>query len=291
MKKIQHKKYKNTGILFELLSKQVTWDVLSGKNNAAMNIIKRHFSKGSTLHEELRLYKSVLDTPVLKEYKATKLLDLITEKHKSIDTMKRNKELYNLIGEIKRNYEFGNFFNSRIKNYKVYASVYKLFEGTSILSESNTKYDVSDEYDSLVEFLTTDRDADKTKIERQLSLIERQDPDIKQATFKALITRFNEKYGSLNKKQKRVVNKYITENIELSDFRNFVLKEVTYIEKVLIELAKRVHDKNLKVKLTGTIPLLSEIKTSRLINENHISSLIKYHELIDVVKELIHDGK
>ncbi len=40
---IKHSKYKNTGILFELLVRQITADTLSGNDSKATNILKKYF--------------------------------------------------------------------------------------------------------------------------------------------------------------------------------------------------------------------------------------------------------
>ena len=44
MKKIKHSKFKNTGVLFELLIRQITLEVLNGdKNEKAKGILSEHF--------------------------------------------------------------------------------------------------------------------------------------------------------------------------------------------------------------------------------------------------------
>ena len=40
---VKHSKYKNTGILFELLVRQITTDTLNGKDSKASNILKEYF--------------------------------------------------------------------------------------------------------------------------------------------------------------------------------------------------------------------------------------------------------
>ena len=40
--KIKHSKYKNTGILFELLVRQITADTLKGGDSPAIDILKEH---------------------------------------------------------------------------------------------------------------------------------------------------------------------------------------------------------------------------------------------------------
>ena len=43
--KIKHSKYKNTGILFELLVRQITADTLKGVDSPAINLLKENFVK------------------------------------------------------------------------------------------------------------------------------------------------------------------------------------------------------------------------------------------------------
>ena len=54
---IKHSKYKNTGILFELLVRQITADTLSNTESPAINILKKYFTK-TELGREYKLYES-----------------------------------------------------------------------------------------------------------------------------------------------------------------------------------------------------------------------------------------
>ena len=61
MKKIKHSKIKNTGILFELLVRQVTADVLNdGKKSVAVKLLKKYFSNTKPLGKEITLYNSLM---------------------------------------------------------------------------------------------------------------------------------------------------------------------------------------------------------------------------------------
>ena len=60
-KNIKHSKIKNTGVLFELLVRQITSDTLNGvENSPALNIVKEYFKRGKTLKKELDIYNSLL---------------------------------------------------------------------------------------------------------------------------------------------------------------------------------------------------------------------------------------
>ena len=62
MHKAKHSKFRNTGILFELLTRQVTSDILSGKDESfAKNILFKYFSENKELGKELQLYNFLVN--------------------------------------------------------------------------------------------------------------------------------------------------------------------------------------------------------------------------------------
>ena len=57
----KHSKYKNTGILYELLVRQIATETLNNANPPnAMGIIKSHFNKKTQLGKELVLYQNLV---------------------------------------------------------------------------------------------------------------------------------------------------------------------------------------------------------------------------------------
>ena len=274
MKKFKHIKYKNTGIIFELLSKQVVSDVLTNRGNTSLNIIKKYFKEGTQLHKELACYQALYESTGKKEPVAFKMLEVILKQRNVINESQLIKEKYKLIGELKNNYDVAKFFESRVSDYKLYASIYKLFEYNSA---DNPVGHISC-YETILEHLTS-----KTQIQTRntKTIYESQSDDVKSLTFKMIIEKFNSKYQFLNTKQKRLVSKFINENTSLDPFKNYVYSEINSIKKSLIEIAKRTDDKVLKIKLTEVARLTNEISSSSRIKDEHISSMIKYYELID----------
>ena len=59
MSTLKHTKIKNTGILFELLVRQVASDTLSANDSEAVRIIKEYFSSKTQLGKELQLYQTI----------------------------------------------------------------------------------------------------------------------------------------------------------------------------------------------------------------------------------------
>ena len=131
---MKHSKYKNTGVLFELLTRQVTADVLNNIDDSpALKIIKEHFKKNSTLKRELGLYNTLLNESFKKQEKASYLVDLVLQERTKLNSTTLRKQKYNLIKEIKSNYNLEEFFRTKINNYKNLAAAYNLFENCQII--------------------------------------------------------------------------------------------------------------------------------------------------------------
>ena len=128
--KIKHNKYKNTGILFELLVRKITADTLSSGNSKAAALVKKYFTK-SELANENKLYQTINNSISLSEGKAETILSTVLDQSKKLDGEKLAKEKYNLIREIKENFDMNDFFGAKIKSYKLLASTYVLLESYS----------------------------------------------------------------------------------------------------------------------------------------------------------------
>jgi len=124
----KHSKIRNTGILFELLTRQITVDVLNNNKKAqAAKILKEFFNKKTQLGREYELYKVLTTENYKSENKANHLVDAVVDARKKLKETSLKREKYNLIKEIKKNYDVADFFMARIPNYKVNASIFKLF--------------------------------------------------------------------------------------------------------------------------------------------------------------------
>ena len=125
--KIKHSKYKNTGLLFELLVRQITADTLSGGESPSLNILKKSFAK-TELGKEYKLYETLFKTKNLTEGKAEVTLNTVLEATRKLNRSALRREKYNLINEIRKHYNINEFFRHQVPNYKGYAAFYKLIE-------------------------------------------------------------------------------------------------------------------------------------------------------------------
>jgi len=278
MGKIKHSKFRNTGIIFELLSNQVALDVLSGASSTSLDIIKRHFHPKSQLKKELSYYRAIEKSSELKESVSIKLIDSICDDHKKLDKKLLESEKYELVRDIKTKYLLEKFFNARVRSYKLSASIYKLFE--SLYSGSSTDY--VDSYNVLLENIYSQ--SKPSQITELKTIFTDESVDIQKLTLRLIIERFNSKYSNLNPKQRTLISKFINENTELPPFKSFIYKEVEFVQSELSSYIQRTADTVLKIKLSEVSKLSNDIVTSRVLKDSHINAMLKYYELIKSLK-------
>ena len=126
--KVKHSKYKNTGILFELLTRQLTSDTIAGNQPKALSFLKKHFNKKTELLKEYKIYHTLATQKYNKDSQATMLIDTLLEAHGKLNKSQLRREKYNLIKEIKDTYNVNDFFKAQITDYKVMASIFNLLE-------------------------------------------------------------------------------------------------------------------------------------------------------------------
>ena len=122
-RKLKHSKIKNTGILFELLTRQITADVLNNKESKSVRLIKQYFNENTQLGKELQFYQLLTEKRCYSQEKALQLIEAVVKSRKKISSSELRREKYNLIKEIKSNYSVVDFFNARIS--LISSSVYE----------------------------------------------------------------------------------------------------------------------------------------------------------------------
>ena len=285
MKKIKHSKVKNTGVLFELLVRQITLEVLNGdKTENAKNIVKEFFASGTELNKELRLYDLLLKEKYNSESKAEMFVDTVSQAHSKLNEGKLAKEKYNLIKEINEKFELEQFLSSPITNYKVLASIYKVFE-----SKKSENYDIKDIFNSKVTLIENiiARPSTKTNKIEDTKLIEsykQQDKDLRLLTYKILVETFNKKYTNLDSNQKNLLKEYINNISNTSKFKDYLSVELPKIVAELKSIKAKIQDKVTTIKLSETISILEKMKMGKSITDGQVSSIMLSYELIKELK-------
>lgn len=280
MKKMKHSKYKNTGILFELLVRQIATDTLNNRDSKATRIIREHFGKNTELAKELRLYQSSIKESFSTEYKASEFLNIILKERGKLSETTLNKQKYNLIKDIKKNFVLEDFFKYRVSNYKENASIYKLFEYQN--TESPKEY--VECKSTLLEHLTgKSQNTDKitTTINEEYS---KQPKEVRLLAWKMLVENFNNKYTNLTAKQRNILKEYINSIDNSEKLKTFVIRECNLLSKNIKTI--NITDTVTKIKIAEIVKLISKVKSSKTITESQILSLLRYNELYDELKKV-----
>jgi hypothetical protein len=278
--RIKHAKIKNTGILFELLVRKVATDVLNSKSDSfAVRIMREHFHPKSELGKELQLYRLFFNTPRLTENKAFNMLDLIVQRRKSLNERILATQKFNLIKDIKNSCDLKEFMNGRVPSYKVYASIYKLFEASEDIMQIQ---DVVKSRFLVVEHLKGELKEELILKENSyIDALKGQDEEIRFLSYKFLLERFNEKYSDLSEKQKTLLRQYINKGTDIDPFKKFVATEALSLATSIATRTKKINDNVTKIKLHEVVAQLQEIHKKPSIKENHITAILIAYELDD----------
>ncbi len=280
---IKHSKYKNTGILFELLVRQVTIDTLKGVDSPAIDIMKKYFVK-SELGREYKLYESISKSKVLNESRANTVVSTILESSVNLNKSILKRQKYNLIKEIKSHYDLDTFFNIKIKNYKELASLYMLIEGVNGASYVAPSQMVDCKI-TLLEFLTKQEIKSQDSKENVIQEFQAYDKDLRILTYKILLEKFNEKYDSISLEQKQILKEFINSVDSAPHLREFYNTKIAELKEHLSKSIKTIQDPATKVKVEEIAKHLVELDKTAKVNDDHLVDLMQYYELVQEIRK------
>ena len=285
MKKIKHSKFKNTGFIFELLVRQITAEIISSSKSVAETILKENFNGKKELSKELKLYQYLINEKYNSESKADQFITTILEARKRLDEKKLMKEKYNLIKEIKEKYDIDEFVKSPVSNYKVLASIYKLFEVITTGEQYEPTDIVSSRFTIAENIINTSIQNKDQKIkDAVLEEYKKQDEDLRAVSYKLLVESFNNKYKNLTTEQKGLLREYINNINNTGKLNEYVSNEVSKLIESLKSVGSKVSDKVTKIKLAETIANIKKIKAAKKIKEQHLSAMMMTYELLNELK-------
>ena len=279
---LKHSKFRNPGILFELLVRQTTADLLQNKDSRAVKILKKYFT-GTELGKEYNLYNAFINTEKLNESKAEIFMNTLIEEYKKLDYQKLQREKYNLIREIKNSYDLDNFFKAKIDNYKPYASIYIVLESQN--NKSNVNQIVESKI-TMLEHICGEEVKDKPASAKILEEFMSQDKEIRLLAYKILVEKFNQKYVGLSQEQKDVLKEYINNISDTKNLKIYLNKRLTEIKTTLVDLSKSVEDQVTSIKLKEVVKLIKPIHENESIKDETVSTLLQYYDLINEIKKV-----
>ena len=272
MKKKKHNKKRNTAFLYETLINEMTKAVVSSnKNNVAKisNIMKKYFSEGSILKEEVDLYKVLVDTKGLDGDTAEKMLNEVKRVYLSLDHQDIFVQQSKVISDMNKTLT-KNVFSNFVPNYKSLATISQMFsEKTPVKDRVLLEQKV---INNLVEKASTDSN--------NLQPIDN-------LVYKTFVEKFNDKYSNhLISEQKELLNKYITSfidnGVELKIFMNEELGRLKEIISNSFNSDDIKDDVEMINKTKNVLSLLESFKQKQINDE----MLIKVLKIQDLVKEV-----
>ena len=281
--KIKHSKIRNTGILFELLTRQITVDVLNNNKKAeAANILKSFFNKNTQLGKEYDLYRVLTVENYKSETKANHLVDAVIKAHQKLSNPSLKREKYNLIKEIRKNYNVNDFFMARISNYKVSASIYKLFENNAFekpATQTQNRF-------TIVEHITRKTVSTKSKEKKLVEGYKKQEKDLRLLAYGILVEKFNKKYNNLSGSQKKLLKEYINNISNTNSLKGFIESETVKVKKQLQSILPTVDDKITKIKLNEAVNQADTLMKGRIVEDKQVVTLMRYYELVKELKNV-----
>jgi hypothetical protein len=278
MNKIKHSKYKNTGILFELLIRQITSDTLDGKDSPIKEILKKYFVK-TELGKEYRLYENLLKKTSITEVKAEMVVNTLLESSKNINKRAVRKQKYNLINEIQKHYDLNEFFNHKLPNYKIQAAFYTLLEAYS-METINPDVIINNKI-TILEHLSAAPITKKRIQEGVLEEFKNSDKDTRTLAYRIILEKFNGKYKNLNNHQKSILKELLNSIDNSPKLKEFYITKSSEIKNELTKLNNITKDQVTKIKINEVISLIKPLSKNAKVTDNDLIDLLQYCDLVN----------
>ncbi len=277
--KVKHSKYKNTGLIFELLVKQIASDTLSRKDSPAVSILKKFYAGKSSLAKEYKLYEFISKNNNVTPLRAEAILSTITEISRKLDQAAIKKQKYELIAEIKTHYNVDEFFAIQVRDYKALAALYCLLE-TQNNAENVDPSSLIENKTTILEHLTSKAQNEEDVKDTLIEEYSKYDKDLRLLTFKILLEKFNDNYKDLLPEQKNILKEFITSVNSTTRLRTIVNEELDKIAKRVEEMSQKVSDQVIKIKLEEVKKAIRPLSNKEKIGDTHLVNLMQYYELV-----------
>jgi hypothetical protein len=280
---MRHNKKRNSALLYEFLIRHISKCLINDDKeeaNKAMILSKKYFVKGTVLHDELKLFNSLLSTKVKNRDSAQKIVNVVLGEGMKLNARKLDAEKSGLIKEINHTLKNEEFYNYKIPHYTVYASIHSLLGDMRNKKKLLSPVERVKIEDNIVEHLVTEN------VNGPMAQI-KTDPNYNNAVYKFVVERFHKKYNNkLTENQKKFLTKYavylISENKGV--MQSAVQKEV---ENIKVKL-KSIKDESV-TRDTDLMNKLNECYKSLVvtnfenITEDNVLKLLQYMRLLEEI--------
>lgn len=280
--KIKHNKLRNTGLIYEMLVRQITTDTLNNKDSEAISILKKYFNN-TEIAKEYRIYNAIASTKYISESKAGLLLDAIKEAYAKINKNKVKKEKYNLISEIKSRYNIEEFFKPKLDTYKVLATTYMILEymDTDLVAPEK----VAEYRFTLMEHMSAPKQ--EMQEDDTLNKFSSLDRGQRNLVFKMMVSDFNSKYSNLDTRQKALLKEYMNNLSSPDTFKSYLNEEIEAVKIDLKRKIRKINDEVRKVKLQEVFGMIKPVPDNRKVNSDDVHNVLSYYELLKEIENVV----
>jgi len=283
--KIKHNKTKNTGLIYELLVKQIASDTLAGKDSQAINILKKYYTGSSFLVKEFKLYDFVLRNKNISQSKAETLINTVTEISRKLDQNSLKKQKYNLIKEIRDHYNIDEFFSIKVPNYKTLAGLYCLIEAQNNIEQVDLQVLIDNKVTVLEHLTLTPPDTSEAN-DSLLQEFSKYDKDLRLLAYRLLLEKYNKKYDNLLPQQKEVIREFITSVSSTNKLRQNVNNRLEELKIDIQRFVPKVKDPIAVIKINEVVRGISLVDNKSKVTEETLTLLMQYYELLQELKKL-----
>lgn len=277
MKRIKHSKVRNTGLIFELLVRQVAVDTMNNTRPLALDILNKHFKGSSELTKELKLYRSIQEEKFNNEAHAITFVDAVVKARKALIESDLKRQKYNLIKDLKDNYNVNEFFKSRVGDYKLHASTFNIFEHAE--ADEPAIYTRN-------KFILIESVQNKKSIKRPKDSLLKEDKDVRMLASKLVIDKFNQKYKAMSPEQKKMLREYINNVTNSVHLKKYIINETKNIQTELTSLKSIIPSKIVRIKINEVVKLIGSLRKKHLVEDKDILTMLRYYELINELKKV-----
>ena len=271
--KFRHNKKRNTAFLFEVLVKELTKASLQKneeRKNKVVTVIKKHFSKGSTLYKELDVYRAIMETRGV----GTEIAERMLKEAKTSYAMIAPKAIFAhqsaLISDISK--ELGSeVYSNFVPNYKDLATLAQIFSQRAPLANRVLMEQKQ------IEVMTAQTASGQESMQH-----------ISNLTYKTFTSRFNKEYsGKLSEQQTKLLNKFIysfsDNGLELKVYLNEEIGRLKEAVEKSLELDEIKSDQNMVRNTKNVLEILDTFKDAP-VNEQGVRKILKIQELVKEVQ-------
>ena len=263
---MKHNKKRNTAFIYETLSRELTKAIVDKDNSkkaTVLTIIKEGFGGNSILAEELSLYKHLLETRNIQSNLAVRILQETKSAYSKLDSAEVFDAQSRMIAAI--NKQLGqDVWSNFVQNFKSLASVNAIF---------NTKTPVKSKV------LFEQAIVDSMSAEQSLTESGKME-SLDNLTYNSFIKKFNEKYTTLLKEQKDLLNQYITSFADDGfELRIYLNEELERLKSLISDASQNTVEPLISQKLNEVSEYLEEFR-KREFTDNDLNKVLKTQELV-----------